>query len=238
MAVEFPSCCSGLPTQRRCTLLPQIDISSWTLLYRKFMVEFSLGPPLAFTYFVAVPVPDKKNGESVDLSEQDTRPLLACLARNFVTAGRENPFIPEVHPGPVFPLCSSSTAAMGVGFFAYETEHLALLEMSVPHLLQKSAPIDHPLGSFWLLPAAVAWEKVRFGDMIVRQAACRMTLTTTQDAVPMCKLIQEAQAVHLQSRKRKLEDHIEELKLELGVSQQDLTKVQRQLVSLSESQSS
>lgn len=226
MAVDFPSRCSGLPAHRRCTLLPQIDISSWTLLHRKFMVEFSLGPPLAFTYFVAVPVPDKENGESVDLSEQDTRPLLACLARNFVAAGCENPFIPEVHPGPVFPLCSSSTAAMGVGFFAYETEHLALLEMSVPQLLQKKAPIDHPLGSFWLLPAAVAWDKVR------------LTQTTTQDAVPMSKLIQEAPAAHLQSRMRKLEDHIEELELELGVNHQNLMKVSRQLAFLAEKQSS
>ena len=99
-----------------------------------------------------------------------------------------------------------------MGFFAYETEHLALLEMRVPHLLRKIAPIGRPLGSFCLLPAAVAWENVRFGDMIVRQAACHMTQTTTQDATPMCKLIQEAQAVHLQSRKRKLEDCIEELK--------------------------
>ena len=43
----------------------------------------------------------------------------------------------------------------------------------------------------------------------------------------MSKFIQEAQAVHLQSRKRNLEDHIEELKLELGVNQQNLTKVPR-----------
>ena len=50
----------------------------------------------------------------------------------------------------------------------------------------------------------------------------------------MSKFIQEAQAVHLQSRKRKLEDHIEELKLELGVNQQNLTKVQRQIASLAE----
>ena len=127
---------------------------------------------------------------------------------------------------------------MSVGFFAYKSEHLALLEMSAPQLLQKISPIEHPLGSFWLLPAVTAWDKVRSGDMIVRQAACHLTQTTTQDAVPMSNLIQEAQAVHLQSRKRKLEDHIEELKLELGVNQQNLTKVQRQLASLAESQSS
>ena len=232
------SCCSGVPTCRRCTLLPHIDASSWTLLHRKFMIEFSLRP-FTVTYYVAVRLPEKGDGEGIDLCIQDTQPLLACLARNYFTAARHhNPFVLEVHPDPVFPICSCSTTAMSVGFFAYKSEHLALLGLSAPQLLQKISPIEHPLGSFWLLPAVAAWDKMRLGDMIVRQAACHLTQTTTQDAVPMSNLIQEAQAVHLQSRKRKLEDHIEELKLELGVNQQNLTKVQRQLASLAESQSS
>ena len=83
-------------------LLPQIDVTSWTLLHRKFMVEFSLGPPLAFTYFVAVPVPDKENGESVDLSKQDTRPVLACLVRNF-------------SPGPVLSIVFLQPSSDGRG---------------------------------------------------------------------------------------------------------------------------
>ena len=123
---------------------------------------------------------------------------------------------------------------MAVGFFAYKSEHLLLLEMSAPQLLQKKAPIEHPLGSFWLLPASVALEKIDSGDLLLRKAAFTMTQTSTEDAEPMSKFIQEAQAVHLQSRKRKLEDHIEELKLELGVNQQNLTKVQRQIASLAE----
>ena len=80
-----------------------IDVSSWTLLHRKFMVEISLGPPLAFTYFVAVPVPDKENGESVDLSKQDTRPLLACLVRN-------------LSPGPVLSIVFLQHSSDGRGF--------------------------------------------------------------------------------------------------------------------------
>ncbi|OLP95089.1 hypothetical protein AK812_SmicGene22833 [Symbiodinium microadriaticum] len=162
-------------TIERCMLLPQIDVTSWTLLHRKFMVEFSLGPPLAFTYFVAVPVPDKENGESVDLSKQDTRPVLACLVRNF-------------SPGPVLSIVFLQPSSDGRGF-----------------LCLRGLPYDPN-----------------------NYARCG----TDVQADP------KAQAVHLQSRKRKLEDHIEELKLELGVNQQDLTKVQRKLFSLSESQSS
>ena len=224
---------------RRCTLLPRLY--AWTLASPSSAAGTS-ETPLVFTYYVAIPVPEagiKADGDGcIDLSSQDTRPLLACLARNFSAAGRENPFIMEVQPDPVFPLCSSSATAMGVGFFAYKSEDLVLLEMSAPQLLQKKAPIEHPLGCFWLLPACVAWEKIQSGEMLLRKAAFSMTQTPTQDAAPMSKFIQEAQAVHLQSRKRKLEDHIEELKLELGVNQQDLTKVQRQLASLFESQSS
>ena len=103
-----------------CRLLPQIDASSWTLLLRRFMVADSLGPPLACTYYMAVPVPGNDDGAGIDLSKQDATPLLACLARNFSAA----------NPDPVFALCPSNTTAMGVGVFAYETEHLSIVEMS------------------------------------------------------------------------------------------------------------
>ena len=100
--------------------------------------------PLAFTYYVPIPVPQAVNAAAdgcADLSKQDTQPtqpLLTGLARNFSAAGRDHPFVlDQIDPDPVFPLCSSSTTAMAVGFFAYKSEHLLLLEMSAPQLLQK-----------------------------------------------------------------------------------------------------
>ena len=228
-----------LPELRRCTLLPSLD--AWTLANPSTAAAGSPETPLAFTCYVAIPNHEASNADSdgcIDLSKQDTRPLLACLARNFSAAGRQNPFVLDVHPDPVFPLCSSSTTAMGLGFFAYKCEHLVLLEMSAPQLLQKTAPIEHPLGSFWLLPASLALQKIHAGDLFLRKAGFSMTQTSTQDAEPMSKFIQDAHAVHLQSRKRKLEDRVQELQLELGVNQQNLTKVQRQLASLAKSKSS
>ena len=97
---------------------------------------------------------------------------------------------------------------------------------------------DRPLGGFWLLPASLALEKIDSGELLLRKAAFTMTQTFTEDAEPMSKFIQEAQAAHLKSHKRKLEGRIEKLKLELGVNQQHLTKVQRQIASLPESESS
>ena len=144
--------------------------------------------PLAFMYYVPIPVPQAVNAAAdgcADLSKQDTQPtqpLLTGLARNFSAAGRDHPFVlDQIDPDPVFPLCSSSTTAMAVGFFAYKSEHLLLLEMSAPQLLQKKAPIEHPLGSFWLLPASVALEKIDSGDLLLRKAAFTMTQTSTED---------------------------------------------------------
>ena len=63
-------------------------------------------PPRHRTYYAAIPVAEagnKADGDGcIDLSNQDTRPLLASLVRNFSAAGRENPFIMEVQ------LCSSN----------------------------------------------------------------------------------------------------------------------------------
>ena len=88
------------------------------------------------------------------------------------------------------------------------------------------------------MPASLALEKIDSGELLLRKAAFTMTQTFTEDAEPMSRFIQEAQAVHLKSHKRKLEGRIEKLKLELGVNQQHLTKVQRQIASLPESESS
>eukprot|EP00439_Symbiodinium_sp_Y106_P065117 s2218_g10.t1 len=145
--------------------------------------------PLAFTYYVPIPVPQAVNAAAdgcADLSKQDTQPtqpLLTGLARNFSAAGRDHPFVlDQIDPDPVFPLCSSSTTAMAVGFFAYKSEHLLLLEMSAPQLLQKKPRASILLeASGSCQPASVALEKIDSGDLLLRKAAFTMTQTSTED---------------------------------------------------------
>ena len=87
-------------------MLPRLD--AWTLANPSTAAAGSPETPLAFTYYVDIPVPQAVNAAAdgcVDLSTQDTEPLLTCLARKFSAAGRDNPFVPD-QIDPVFPLCS------------------------------------------------------------------------------------------------------------------------------------
>ena len=87
-------------------MLPRLD--AWTLANPSTAAAGSPETPLAFTYYVAIPVPQAVNATAdscIDLSKQDTQPLLTGLARNFSAAGRDNPFVPD-QIDPVFPLCS------------------------------------------------------------------------------------------------------------------------------------
>ena len=46
-------------------------------------------------------------------------------------------------------LCSSSTTAMTIGYYAFQASNLQLLEVRAGGLLGSKAPWYHPMGSFW-----------------------------------------------------------------------------------------
>ncbi|CAE6921185.1 Cdkl4 [Symbiodinium natans] len=226
LTVELLSCTK---TCEQCTLLPRLE--PWMLADASSAGAAALpsGGVLGCTFYVAIQPQDVP----VDLSLQDTKPLLSCLARNTSAGGRKNLFLADWSE-PLYPLCSSSLTAMSLACFAFKKPKLLLLEMSASQLLVKQAPLEHPVGAFWLLPASVLIEKIHAGEMLLRKAMFEMTQTVTREAEPQSKLIRAMQVAALQGRKRKLEDSIGGLKAKVDVQQRDLKSVEKQVAALME----
>ena len=121
---------------------------------------------------------------------------------------------------------------MSLACFAFKKPKLLLLEMSASQLPQKQAPLEHPVGAFWLLPASLLLEKIHAGEMLLRKAMFEMTQTNTREAEPQSSVLREVQIARLQDQKRKLQGNIEGLHVDIAVQERDLKKVQRQLVEL------
>jgi len=211
---------------RRKNLLPKLMPGHWTPgpLSQVVPSEF------AFTYYAAV-----RNIELHAETEglhMGVLPVLQLLARNDVGPTSATPFKDLLQRGANeawLMLCSSSTTAMTVGYYAFKASTLQLLEVRAGGLLGSKAPWYHPMGSFWAISLPTFAEMLKKKEASYNVAPFEMVLSDIGKPMPQWKLTQGIHAEQLATKKRNIEEHILSAKTKLEESEKQKAWCEKEL---------
>ena len=118
---------------------------------------------------------------------------------------------------------------MTIGFYAFKTAHLQLLEVRAQGLLGSKAPWYHPMGSFWAVSLQSFAEMLKNNEAAYNVAAFEMVLSNIGEPVSQWKLTQGIHADQIADKKRNLDEYIASTKAKLEESEKQKAWCEREL---------
>lgn len=183
--------------------------------------------PLCFTYYVAVPDLAMKDGNLHAVTE----PLLTLVARND-TGGKVKKLLESSKEHPVLLLSASDVTAMTVGFYAYGGSPVKLMRVLASGLLNSQAPLQTPLGAFWVLNMQDFQAMLEKGSVQCQLSNFDMVLATTGHSLPSWKISSMVRKKSIQAGKRKLTQDIASAEAELAKKRRELEQLDAELLIL------